>query len=311
MRAGYDHAGPFFVVLNRASGSSDASEVQAAIEHALTRAGRAYRVLCAQRPSALPALAAEAVALAKAQGGAVVVAGGDGTINAVAQAVLPSGLPFGALPQGTFNFFGRCHGLPEGDAGEAVAALLDADEVPVEVGQVNGRVFLVNASVGLYPEVLEQRERDKRRLGRHRWVALVSGLGVLLGRYPTLHLTLRSDEGHRQLRGATLVVCSNRLQLEQLGVPEADRLGEGELVGIVAPRLPRWRMIGAAVRGLLGRLGETPIESFAFRELDVSLRRAGPVKVAIDGEIARMRPPLRFAVASQRLRLLVPRRTRP
>ena len=307
-----DRQRPFFVVLNRRSGSGDAGATERTIRRTLDAVGHPYRLFCAKRPRQLGEMAKQAVAVARAQEGAVVVAGGDGTINAVVQAVLPAGLPLGVLPQGTFNFFGRCHGLPEGDAGAGMRGLLDAQETPVQVGMVNDRVFLVNASLGLYPELLERREQDKRRFGRHRLVALLSGLRALLGDYPDLRLSLCED-GQRQVRrSTTLVVGDNRLQLESIGIPEAAALGHGALVGIVLPPLARWRMILTAVRGLFGHLGDVEkVDSFAFTELEVALPRRRQLKLAIDGEIVRLPLPLRFRVAPQPLRLLVPRERQP
>ncbi|MGN2242235.1 diacylglycerol/lipid kinase family protein [Frateuria sp. GZRR33] len=307
-----DRQRPFFVVLNRRSGSGDAGATEAAIRSTLDAAGRSYRLFCAKHPRHLGELAGQAVEAARAQDGAVVVVGGDGTINAVVQVVLPSGLPLGVLPQGTFNFFGRCHRLPEGDAGAGMRGLLDATEMPVQVGTINERVFLVNASLGLYPELLERRELDKRRFGRHRLVALLSGLRALLGDYPDLRLSLCEDGQWQVRRSTTLVVGDNRLQLESIGIPQAGEVDRGSLVGIVLPPLARWHMIFTAVRGLFGHLGDVEkVDSFAFTELEVALPRRRQIKVAIDGEIVRLPLPLRFRVAPQPLRLLVPRDRRP
>lgn len=299
----------FAVVLNRRSGSDDADATEQAIRRTLDDAGCAYRLFGARQPGELAALAQQAVEDAQARGGAVVVAGGDGTINAVVRAVLPSGLPLGVLPQGTFNFFGRCHGLPEGNAAEGMRGLLDAQERPIPVGTVNGRPFVVNASLGLYPELLERREQDKRRFGRHRLVALLSGLRALLGDYPELQLTLCEDGRTTVRRSTTLVVGDNRLQLANIGIPQAAAVTRGQLVGIVLPPLPRWRMILAAMRGLAGHFGDVDkVDSFAFSELEVALPpRRREIKLAVDGEITSMALPLRFALADQPLRLLVPR----
>lgn len=308
MPAPPDRQRPFFVVLNRRSGSGDAALVEQAIRSTLEQARHPCHLFCAQRPGELDGLARHAAALAKAEQGAVVVAGGDGTINTVVQAVLPGGLPLGVLPQGTFNFFGSCHGLREGNAGQAVRGLLDAEESPVQVGMVNGRVFLVSASLGLYPQLLEQREQDKRRFGRHRLVALLSGLRVLLGSYPDLRLSLREDGHTRLRRSITLVVGDNRLQLEKLGISQAGAVEHDALVGIVLPPLARWRMLVTAVRGLSGHLGDVEkVDSFAFTELVVTLPHRRQIKLALDGEITRLALPLEFRVAPQRLRLLVPR----
>lgn len=303
---------PLFIVLNQASGNGDADEVEASVRARLDRAGRRYEILRVDDPGELPQLAARAVEQASSSDGAVIVVGGDGTINAVAQAVLPAGVPFGVLPQGTFNFFGRCHGLPEGAAGDGVMALLDGREKPVQVGTVNGVVFLVNASLGLYPELLEQREEAKRRFGRHRLVALGSGLKTLLGRFRRLHLRLHGDAPMRELEAMTLVVGNNRLQLEKIGIEQAWAPEQRRLAGIAVRPVGRWALLVMAMRGLLGHLGDAQrVESFAFTELEANLPGHRRLKVAVDGEIRMLAPPLRFEVASRRLRLLVPRDADP
>lgn len=305
MQPSYSHSSPFFFVLNRASGHHDAGTVEAGIRQTLDRAGRDYELLRVRHPRQLVAMARKAVALATDHGGVVGVVGGDGTISAVVQEVLPTGLPLAALPQGTFNFFGRCHRLPLGDPAQAMAALLHATIKPVQVGLVNDRVFLVNASLGLYPDLLQLRELHKRRFGRYRWVALGSGLMALLGRYPRMHLRLHDGHGVTELAATTLVVGNNALQLEQLGVPEAAAVGQGRLVRITVPPTGKLRMLATAVMGLSGHLDAGAAQSSAFTELHVDLRRR-KVKLALDGEIDRFRTPLHFRAAPQLLQLLVP-----
>jgi diacylglycerol kinase family enzyme len=303
---------PLFIVLNQASGSGDPDRVEASIRGNLAGRRRDCEILRVQDPAQLPDLAVRAATRAQERGGAVVVVGGDGTINAVTQAVLPRGVPFGVLPQGTFNFFGRCHGLPEGEAGQGILALLDATEQAVQVGTVNGRAFLVNASLGLYPELLEQREEAKQRFGRHRLVALGAGLRTLLGHFPRLRLLMRGDAPAGELGAMTLVVGNNRLQLQKIGIALADRVEQGRLVGIAVRPVGRLSLIVMAMRGLLGHLGEQErVQSFAFAELEVDIHRRRKVKVALDGEISTLELPLRFAIAPQPLRLLVPRGAEP
>src|SRR5690606_8101668 len=127
----------------------------------------------------LPAIASEVVALAAARSGIVVAAGGDGTINAVAQAALGSRCVLGVLPHGTFNYFCRTHGIPE-DVELATRLLLAARVQPVQVGLVNDKVFVVNASIGMYPRLLEDRETFKRQYGRSRLVALWAAAMTML-----------------------------------------------------------------------------------------------------------------------------------
>jgi len=102
---------PLFIVLNAGSGHGDKAAIRATIEGVLTEAGRAYEMIVVEDPRELAAIARRTVETARAAGGVVVAAGGDGTLNTVAQATLGSGCAFGVLPQGTFNYFGRRHGI--------------------------------------------------------------------------------------------------------------------------------------------------------------------------------------------------------
>jgi diacylglycerol kinase family enzyme len=302
-------AAPLFIVFNAASGSSDAAQTCATIAAVLAAAGRTHHIMMMESGQTLSALARDAVARAHAEQGIVVAAGGDGTINTVAQALLGSGLTFGVLPQGTFNYFSREHGIPA-DTEAALRLLLEGEVRPVQVGRVNDRVFLVNASLGLYPALLENREEWKRQLGRSRLVAFWAGLLTLLREHRRLTLDIEHGGERRTVRTVTLFVGNNRLQLEQLGMPEASDLARGKLAGITLRPTGKLAMLWLLIRGALGRLGDADrVVNFSFRALNLSSRRRRRIKVATDGEVAWMNTPLHFEALPDALNLIVPRRT--
>lgn len=300
--------GPIFVVFNLGSGHRDADEEKASISAILRDGGRQFEFLQCDGTESIDKLAARAVARAKACQGMVVAAGGDGTINAVANAVIGSGCPFGVLPQGTFNYFGRDNAISQ-DSSKAAQVLLSGQIAPVQAGRVNGRLFLVNASVGLYPQILEDRETWKRQLGRSRIVAFFSGMATLLKARRQLRLQIESGGQSMLLRTPTLFVGNNRLQLTQAGIDagHAQAVGQGQLTAVAVRPIGTLALFGLLLRGLLGRLGEAEhIQSFAFRRLTVVPRGMKRIKVATDGEIVWMRTPLVFEVAPEPLLLLVP-----
>lgn len=298
--------GPLFVVMNARSGSRDAAQTQAEIGAVFEQAGREHHFLLPGQPWQISQTAREAVGLAGTHNGVVVAAGGDGTINAVAEAVLRSGRPFGVLPQGTFNYFARAHGIPLDTTG-AASALLRASIEPAHVGLVNDRVFLVNASLGLYPELLEQREAFKKQFGRSRLVAMVSGLRTLLRERRQLRLSIEVEGEARSLVTPTLFISNNALQLQRLGFAEAADLASGHLAAIAVRPISSAQMLGLVLRGALGRLGEAEqVMSTSFRRLTVHTRSRRPVKVGVDGEIRQLPSPLIFSVAPERLMLLAP-----
>ncbi len=303
-----DPAERLLFIINASSGRHDPEATRAAIEEALQAAGRTAE-LRFTRPQDLARVAREGAAAAGARRSAIVAVGGDGTINTVAQAAHAQGCAMGVVPQGTFNYFARTHGLPT-ETVEATAALLGAAPVPVQVGLINDRVFLVNASLGLYPELLQDREAYKARFGRSRVVAFASALVTLLGSHRQLRLRIEHDAGARDVTTPTLFVGNNRLQLEQVGLREAPTLDAGRIAAVMLRPIGALTMLGLVWRGAMGTLGEADaVESFEFRRMVVSTRlllhRRG-IKVAVDGEVGWMHQPLVFQVSDRPLYLLRP-----
>ena len=305
-----DHAVDYVIVLNAASGRNDAGDVRERLTALLEAAGKTFSFAQVDEGATLPAIAREAAVRVRADGGALVACGGDGTINAVAAAALAEDVPLGILPQGTFNFFGRTHGISS-DIDEAVAVMLAARPRDAQVGLVNGEVFLVNASLGLYPQVLEDREAWKQRLGRRRIVALWSGLTTLLRDHRNLDIAIEHAGGTARIRTPTLVVGNNPLQFAKLGLDATSRIGDGELVAVSLRPISAWKMLGLIVRGALGSLGDdAAVGTKAFRSTTVRSARGRPrtIKVAVDGEILRLEMPLTIGISPRPLRLLSPQR---
>ncbi|SFN97395.1 diacylglycerol/lipid kinase family protein [Nitrosospira briensis] len=307
-----DESAPqFFIILNAASGQNNTSTVCTIIEEVLIEAGRRYELVVVEDAAQLDGVARQTVERACERGGVVVVAGGDGSINTVAQATLGSGCPLGVLPQGTFNYFGREHGISS-DTAEATRALLTASVQAVQVGIVNDRLFLVNASLGLYPRLLEDREAFKQQYGRNRLVAFASGLVTLLRHHQQLLISLEIRGKFHDIRTATLFVGNNRLQLEQLGLPLENALENDELVAIMLRPTGMMAMLWLLVRGALGKLGEAQnVISFGFKRMTIRSSRhlKRRVKVATDGEVVWMDTPLEFRVSPHPLHLLKPATT--
>lgn len=306
---GETDSAPIFVVFNRASGHGDRDEVGPAVEAACAAAGRKCELFPVEEPGRLLERAREAVQRAQRVQGVVVAAGGDGTINCVVQAVLGSGCRFGVLPRGTFNYFARANGIPN-DMQGALRVLLEESAIEVQIGLVNERVFLVNASLGLYPQVLQERETWKRKLGRSRPVAFFAGLVTFLRGHRALRLVIERDGEAREVRTPTLLVGNNELQMAQVGLPDAQTDERGHLAGVMLKPVGRWALLALLGRAARGRLGDDhDVVSFAFRTLTVNGRSFASrrIVVATDGEVHRMALPLRFTVAPHRLPLIRPR----
>lgn len=217
-----DLASPLQFVINAAAGSSDAKAKRKVIEAALRAGGRRGDLLFCS-PAELTSASHQAATSAVATRTAVVAVGGDGTLNTVAQAAHAAGCAMGVVPQGTFNYFARAHGIPA-DPTDAVRQLLVSAPAPVQVAGINDRVFLVNASLGLYPDLLEDREAYKARFGRSRWVAFMAACATLLRAQRRLRLHIETAGKVRDLQTLTLFMGNNRLQLQQFGAEPEDTL---------------------------------------------------------------------------------------
>jgi diacylglycerol kinase family enzyme len=304
-----DPVAPLQFVINAASGQHEPATIGQVIEDALRLSGRTGELLFAH-PDQLSAVAQQAAVTAFVRRSAVVAVGGDGTINAVAQAAHAQGCALGVLPQGTFNYFARTHGIPA-DALQALQTLLTCEPVPVQVGLVNDQVFLVNASLGLYPELLQDREAFKARFGRSRLVAFGSALVTMLGGvHRPLRLRIERGTDSRDIRTTTLFIGNNRLQLEQVGLAQASAPDQGCLAAVMLRPIGVLAMFWLLLRGSFGTLGEVDtVESFQFHRMVVRPRLGWDglrVKVAFDGEVNWMRAPLEFKVSATPLYLIKP-----
>ena len=299
---------PLIVVLNARSGRRDASCARL-IAGILEDAGREHSVFTVTHSKHLMDRAESAARLAAEKGGSVVAAGGDGTINCVVQAALKHGVPMGLIPLGTFNFVARTHGIPL-DAAAGTQALLSATLRPIQVGMVNDRAFMVNASIGLYRRLLEDRESFKMRFGRRRIVGYLSAIATLLRPHPVMHIRIDGADASGLIETLTLFVGNNAMQLMQVGIEEAGLIGRGRLLGLTLRPLGRFPALGLLLRSALGRLGTSEhVNSFVFRHITLDLRgrtRPRRVKVAVDGEVTELTLPLTFSPAANPLQLLTP-----
>lgn len=305
-----DTAAALQFIINAAAGSNDAQAKREVVDTALRAAGRRGDLLFCSAAE-LTRVAHQAATTAVANRTAVVAVGGDGTLSTVAQAAHAAGCAMGVVPQGTFNYFARTHGIPV-DPTEAVHLLLRSVPVPVQVAGVNERVFLVNASLGLYPELLEDREAFKARFGRSRWVAFVAACSTLLRAQQKLRVHIEMGGTVRDVQTLTLFVGNNRLQLQQLGAEPEDTVagtpGDGSMAAVMLRPIGTLPMIGLMMHGAMGRLGEAAgVERFEFQHMVVNPtlpRGRRGVKVAFDGEVSTLRAPLDFRVLARPLYLL-------
>jgi diacylglycerol kinase family enzyme len=235
----------------------------------------------------------------------VVAGGGDGTINAVASVMAGSGVPFGVLPLGTLNHFAKDIGIPL-DLAEAVKVLATGRRKDVDVGEVNGNIFLNNSSLGLYADIVHDREKQQRRLGRGKWTAALLASLAALRRFPFLSVRL-IVKGERLARRTPFVfIGNNEYKMQGLAFGARERLDGGTLSLFVAQRPGRLGLLRFALRALLGKLGEErDFDVLLTDEMEIATRHR-KLRVATDGEVNMMHTPLRYRVRPGALTVIVP-----
>lgn len=295
----------FTVILNSGSGSKTGEQMHAAITHAMGQAGAPVEIVDIGGRSDILALIKKSVADAHAKGHVVVAAGGDGTINTVAGICHQAGATMGIIPLGTFNYFARENGIPVEVEG-AINVLLTGAPRTVAAGKVNERLFLVNASFGLYTTVIRNREQVKKRFGRYRIVALASALSCLLRGRATFGVDIESH-GKTLHRDTSMVfVGNNKYQLESLGLATAETEGPDTISMVLLKPVTRWQTARLLLRGLLRDMkSEERLEEFSASHITVQTTRKH-VSCVMDGEIVSLQAPLDFVAVPDALQLICP-----
>jgi diacylglycerol kinase family enzyme len=288
-------------IINAGAGSSRSSAERAKIETAFEAHGLRPEMLLADHGEDIPELAAEA---ARRGSDTVVAGGGDGTINAVASGLIGTGSALGVLPLGTLNHFAQDAGIPLA-LDQAVETISVDRTLAVDVGEVNGRIFLNNSSLGLYPRIVRKREREQRK-GTSKWHAFAVAAAAVLKNYPVLRFELTVD-GKRTSRfeAPLLFIGNNKYTLGGGRLGARERLDSGLLWLCRAPPLSRSQLLRNAVTALFAGDQATCFETFEGREVSVETDAANPT-VAMDGEVCRLTSPLHYRCRPRALTVIVP-----
>jgi diacylglycerol kinase family enzyme len=286
------------VLLNRSAGSGTDADSIAASFRAAGREAQVITLDGKQDPTELAARYAS-------PGAAVVAAGGDGTVSSVAAGVVGTGAVLGVLPVGTLNHFAKDLGIPV-DLDGAIDTIVNGRIGAIDVGEVNGRIFLNACSIGIYPSVVQIREA-LRSQGYRKWHAMALAIYRVLRHYRGVHVRMAAVQGRvTQWRTPFLFVGNNEYTLEGFQLGGRTTLERGQLVAYLAPRARTRDLPMLLARALIGRARQSgAFEIIPATEFWIDTRHAGP-SVALDGELIALRPPLHFQVRPRALHVLLP-----
>lgn len=290
------------IIMNAGAGAGASGEDRTeAIRAAFAEAGVAIEIY----PTPPKDLVATAQHLASTAIDAVIAAGGDGTVSAVAGALAGGQMAMGVLPLGTLNHFAHDLGMPDDIV--AAALLIAAGKVhQVDVGEVNGRVFVNNSSVGLYPETVISRDEEQRRTGRRKWSAMMLASARVLKRFPLLAVSVALPDRNLIAKTPLIFVGNNEYTINVLELGKRARLDAGHLSLYMMRCKGRLGMFSLMVRAILQRL-EAVQDFEAETAEEVVVRLPGRrLNVAVDGEVVRMSSPLRYKIRPGALSVIVP-----
>lgn len=295
--------------MNTGSGSDDKALARDLIVQKLGEAGIAV-TLAEISAGNIVSLCNAAARDARQDGSLVVAAGGDGTVNCVAAACIRHDVPMGVIPMGTYNYFARDLGIAT-DIEGAVAVLAAGQLATTSVGLLQDRVFVNNASFGTYARVVKNREQDKKKFGRYRIVALLSDIRSLYA--PAKNYTLRIGTGDiaKNCRTTMIFAGINKFQMENLGIPLAEKAGRAQMSVTIMKPVTRWQMTRILLRGLFRQLpADDRIEVLHADHFTVDAP-AAPVPCVVDGEIVNLTLPLEFRLLPNQLRVMTPKPPEP
>lgn len=292
---------PLKIIISARAGSADNGNVQDILRRTFAEHDVDIDLSVAHNGDELTQLANEA---ARGPFKAIVAGGGDGTVSSVAAAVINTDKALGVLPLGTLNHFAKDLKIPL-DLASAARTIVAGHTTEVDVAEVNDRIFLNNSSLGLYPIIVREREK-RERLGFRKWPAFFWAIIQAFRRYPFLDVRLRLNGKFIDRKTPFVFVGNNQYAMDLLSIGMRDRLDRGELSIYITHRTSRARLIGLGLRAVLGRLREDK-DFLAFNSSEVKIEtRHKRLRVAFDGEIDVMRPPLHYRIRTRALRVIVP-----
>lgn len=231
-------------------------------------------------------------------------AGGDGTLHGVAQALVGTEAVLGIIPAGTFNHFARDLHIPL-DWSEALEVALHGQTTEVDVGSANGSYFLNNVSIGLYPEIVEQREQF-RKLGK--WRAYRKATWQSFRKLHHVSLVVETPHSLEAIKTHVFLVSVNPYDVFTFGlIAPRTTLGGGQLCIYWLPYMQKFQLIRTMARYFRGKMmpGED-VRSLRTTSLKVQTNRS-KLRAGMDGELFELKTPLMLTLEPKSLRVRVPR----
>ncbi len=234
----------------------------------------------------------------------VIAVGGDGTVSSVAACLKGTSLSLGIIPAGTLNHFAKDLGIPL-ELDKAMQTALQGRLQKIDTASVNGQIFINNSSIGLYPHVVQERDKQKSSLGK--WPAALVALIKILPSIKKYSVRLTIDGQTYDRVTPFIFVGNNSYHIDAFGFNNRTRLDRGELCVYIVNTSKIARILRVFFRALSGRAEQDrDFEAFRATHVELAVTRH-ELLVAYDGEVIELRAPLSYKVEPKSLRVLLPR----
>jgi diacylglycerol kinase family enzyme len=287
-------------ILNGGSGTGNCDEAKALIDERFAALGEEARIVLASTGEEMEWAARQGL---EAGATAIVAGGGDGTISTVAGVLADSGVPLGVLPLGTLNHFARDLGIPL-DPKEALEIVLAGHTIPVDAGEVNGRLFLNNSSLGLYARIVRLRQRYHAR-GIAKWFVAAWAMLKAMQHNPVFTVRIGANGESTRYRSSLVMVGNNAYRMTGFDAGARDTISGGTLAVYVVQTESRTQLARLVWQIITGRAEESDaLDVHETPEATIETT-ASSTLLAIDGELAQVQGALRYRVRVGALAVLV------
>lgn len=232
----------------------------------------------------------------------IAVSGGDGTISSIAGLLTGTSIPMGVIPSGTLNHFAKDNNIPLVPL-DAVNVILDFKVKKIDTGEVNGKIFINNSSIGLYPKMVKHRER----IGGSKWISMGLAFFNIFKRMPLLQLEMKREGKIVKCKTPFVFIGNNEYQFHLFYLGKRKSLTDGKLSVYYPKKTGRFYMFWYAILALFNMLKEENSFEVLLTEEIIIFSNKKELEVALDGEVLHMAPPLIYKIKPLGLNLIVPK----
>ncbi|MBN8585501.1 MAG: sphingosine kinase [Ignavibacteria bacterium] len=235
----------------------------------------------------------------------VAVSGGDGTISAIADFLAGKDIAMGVIPSGTLNHFAKDLDIPLSTE-ESVKLLINGKPSLIDTATVNGRTFINNSSIGIYPIAVRKREIQQNRFKRNKWIALFFGLLAVMRKFPVYAVRIKTESETLLIRSPIVFVGNNEYSTELVTLGSRKTISGGKLSLYIAKSNTRWKMIKLIIAACFNRLNDSDeLELRLVDEVIIDSKKKS-LSVSVDGEVEIMTPPLSYKINRKSLKVILP-----